>query len=214
MHNKKSAQQRQLIAHEAARIIATEGQYNYATAKRKAAERLGIRQARQPLPSNTEVEHELRAYQSLFGGDDHTETQMQLRKSALQAMLFFKPFKPKLVGPVLEGTAGPNSRITLHVFSDDPDEVLKFLYSQKLSFEQESRRIRWLNDYRTLDTLCVKHSEQLIELCLFNSIDQRQSPPCPVDGRPQRRATSTEVAYLIQQAEVQNDNQPRVSMGW
>lgn len=208
MHSKKSAPLRQAIAQEAARIIATEAQHNYGTAKRKAAERLGVKCTRQQLPSNVEIESALRTYQLLYGGDNHNQTQQKLRESALQAMSFFEEFKPRLVGPVLEGTADQHSRITLHVFSDDPDAMPKFLYDQNIVFEHESRRIRWHgNHFRTLEVLCVQHAGQPIELCLFSTLDQRQAPPCPVDGRPQRRATPAEVEYLLNA-----NDQPRWSI--
>lgn len=208
MHTRKSAHQRQAIAQEAARIIATEAQRNYGTAKRKAAERLGMRCSRQQLPSNVEIEQELRTYQRLYGGNDHNHTQHKLRSSALEAMSFFSAFRPRLVGPVLEGTADQHSRITLHLFSDDPDAVPRFLYDQNIAFEQESRRIRWHdNGHRTLEILCVHHADQMIELCLFSTLDQRQAPPCPVDGRPQRRAAPAEVEYLLSE-----DDQPRWSI--
>ncbi len=211
MRNKKSAHQRQSIAQEAARIIATESQRNYGSAKRKAAERLGMKCTRQQLPSNIEIEHELRAYQRLYGGDDHNQTQHKLRSSALDAMSFFSAFKPKLVGPVLEGTADRHSRITLHLFSDDPDEIPRYLYDKNIAFEQESRRIRWHdNGFRTLEILCVEQAGQVIELCLFTTLDQRQAPPSPVDGRPQRRATPTEVEYLLREPQI--DDQPRWSI--
>ncbi len=202
MHSKKSAKksihQRQFIAQEAARIIATEGQRNYGTAKRKAADRLGMKCSRQQLPSNLEIERELRTYQALYGGNQHTQIQQQLRSSALDAMNYFAAFHPRLVGPVLEGTADQHTRITLHVFSDDPDAVPRFLYDQSIAFEQESRRIRWHdNGFRSLDIVCLQWSEQQIELCLFGTLDQRQAPPCPVAGRPQRRAGAVEVEYLL-----------------
>ncbi len=200
MRTKKSAQLRQSIAQEAARIIATESQRNYGSAKRKAAERLGIKCSRQQLPSNIEIEQELRTYQRLYGGDNHNQTQHELRSFALDTMSFFSAFHPKLVGPVLDGTADQHSRITLHLFSDDPDAVPRFLYDQNIAFEHESRRIRWHdNGFRTLEILCIQRGNQIIELCLFTSLDQRQAPPCPVAGRPQRRATPAEVEYLLKQ---------------
>lgn len=208
MHTKKSAHLRQAIAQEAARIIATESQRNYGAAKRKAAERLGAKCSKQQLPSNVEIEQALRTYQLLYGGSDHMQTQQAMRESALQAMRFFNEFKPKLVGPVLDGTADQHSRVTLHLFSDDPDAVPRFLYDQNIAFEHDSRRIRWHgNHFRNLEVLCVQHAGQPIELCLFSTLDQRQSPPCPVDGRPQRRATPAEVEYLLS-----SEHQPRLSI--
>jgi hypothetical protein len=38
-----------------------------------------------------------------------------------------------------------------------------------------------------------------VELMLFEPINLRQSPPSPIDGRPQHRATIAEVEYLLDQ---------------
>ena len=45
------------------------------------------------------------------------------RSIALSAMEILSPFSPRLVGPVLHGTAAANSAINLHVFSDTPELV-------------------------------------------------------------------------------------------
>src|SRR5690554_5247251 len=130
------------VAAEAARIMATEGQRSFLAAKQKAARRLGA-PARNGLPSNSEIEQALRDWQQLYGGSEHAQILLELRQTALSAMRFFKAFRPRLVGPVLEGTADGHSRICLHLFADDPDAIIHFLMENGLPFSQESRRIRW-----------------------------------------------------------------------
>lgn len=188
---------RQEIAAEAARIMATEGQRSYLTAKHKAAGRLGA-SSRTSLPSNSEVEKALREWQHLYGGQAHVDILQELRESAASAMRLFAPFRPRLVGPVLEGTADEHSRISLHVFADDPDAVVHFLMERNLPFEQETRRIRWHDGSpRDLELLVIEGGGHAVELVQMIGREARQAPPSPVDGRPQRRAALAEVEAMI-----------------
>ena len=198
---RKLKQIRRNVASEAARIMATEGQRNFAIAKRKAAERVGLNPGRLALPSNREVEEALRAYQGLYGGDDHTRNLEDLRATAVSAMRALEPFNPLLVGPVLDGTSDEYSRISLHVFHDPVDAISLHLNERGVSYRQEQRRIRW-NDgnHRTLDLLVSELDGVVVEMALFNLIDLRQAPPCPVDGRPQKRAPLYEVESLLNAA--------------
>lgn len=188
---------RQEVAVEAARILATEGQRNYGQAKQKAAHRLGL-SGRSGLPSNSEVETELKRYQALYGSDERTSDVTEKRRAALEAMKFFNRFRPKLVGPVLEGTSDQHSRISLHVFCETTDEVIAFLLSRNISFEQETRRIRWYdNSYRDLELVVIDADGQCFELGLMAGNNWKQPPPDPVDGRAQRRAGTAEIERLI-----------------
>ena len=63
---------RMRIAAAAARIMAEDGVEDFALAKRKAARQLGAEDT-QALPKNEEIEFELRAYQSLYQGDEQRE---------------------------------------------------------------------------------------------------------------------------------------------
>ena len=119
-HLKRKKQIKREVAAEAARIIATEGQYNYHAAKKKAAMRIGISD-RLALPSNLEVQDALYSYIHLYGGDAHQQNLQVMRSAAADAMQFLDPLQNRLVGSVLDGTAGQHARITLHVFCDAPD---------------------------------------------------------------------------------------------
>lgn len=198
--SRQNSRLRQQVAAEAARILATEGQRNYGQAKRKAASRLGM-SGRAGMPSNSEIAEELKRYQNLYGGEQHAERVTQLRAAAIEAMQFFGRFRPKLVGPVLEGTADRHSRISLHLFCETPDEVVSFLLDRGIRFEQETRRIRWHDDsFRDLDLVVIEAGGESFELALMAGGSWRQPPPDPVDGRAQRRAGTAEVERLLTEA--------------
>ena len=197
---RKLRQVRRDVAEQAARIMATEGQRNYRLAKQKAAERIGI-SSRLALPSNKEVEQALRAYQGFFGGEQHTRQLEILRETALKVMRALESFCPRLVGPVLEGTADRHSRVSLHLFSDPPEAVVLHLAENGLSYRQEERKIRWHNgDHRVVPLLVSDADGITIEMALFEQVDLRQAPPSPIDGRPQKRAPLAEVECLLAEA--------------
>jgi len=188
---------RQQVAFEAARILATEGQRNYAQAKHKAAHRLGL-SGRSGLPSNSEIETELKRYQALHGGSERLDQVREMRRAALRAMQFFAPFRPRLVGPVLEGTADAHSRISLHLFCESAEELLAFLHRHRIAFEQEERRIRWHDgSARLLELVVIEADDQVFEMAVMHGPAARQPPPDPVDGRAQKRAGPIEVERLI-----------------
>ena len=188
------------VAAEAARIIATEGQHNYHVAKTKAAERIGVSE-RLALPSNVEVKEALSTYQILYGGERHHDNLEHLRNTAVGAMQRLREFKPRLVGPVLDGTADEHSRIALHVFCDSPDFIVLDFLDKGTPFQQEQRQIRWHDgSHRTIPLILFELDEATIELSVFDLVILRQAPPSPIDGKPQQRATLSEVKSLLIQA--------------
>jgi len=198
--NARSQRLRQTIAAEAARIMSTEGQRSYLLAKQKAAERLGA-STRKGLPSNAEIEQELKNWQLLFGGEQREDRLLELREVAISAMRFLAEFRPRLVGPVADGTADQFSRISLHLFADDPDAVVHFLMEQQVSFDQERRRIRWHDgSQRHVDVLVIEKNHDIVELVLMLGRDALQAQPSPIDGRPQNRLSLSELEALINQS--------------
>jgi hypothetical protein len=196
-HIRKFRQIRLEVAAEAARIIATENQSNFHIAKKKAAERVGISQ-RAALPSNLEVQDALQHYQRLYGGQEHANNLERLRLTAAAAMRLLQAFSPRLVGPVLDGTAGKHSRVSLHLFCDGPENLLLHFLEHGITFSQEQRQIRWHDgDYRLVPLLLIEQNGVKVELAVFSPIDLRQAPPSPIDGRPQRRAALDEVECLL-----------------
>jgi hypothetical protein len=199
-HSRKLQQVRREVAAEAARIIATQGQGNYHAAKKKAAERIGVSQ-RLALPSNLEVHDALLRYQALYGGEQHEQNLLHLRLAAQEAMQNLSDFSPRLVGSVLDGTAGKHSRISLHVFGDEPEDLVLYFLEKEVSFIQEQRQIRWHDSgHRLIPVLVVELKGSKVELAIFSHVDVRQSPPSPIDGKPQQRAALYELQCQIEPA--------------
>jgi hypothetical protein len=95
------------LAGIAARLIAENG-YDYGTAKQKAAQELLGKQRvdKNSLPSNEEVEEELRIYQSLFQADTQPQRLKALRQTCLNLMQSLQAYEPIVYGGIVNGTAG------------------------------------------------------------------------------------------------------------
>ena len=195
---RKSSQTRRVIAAEAARIMSTQSLFNYKAAKHKAVERLGI-DLRTTMPSNAEVESALRTYQEIYRGQQHIHHLQKMREVALKVMRSLESFCPRLVGPVLEGTADEYARVSLHVFNDPPDAIVIHLLDKGLVFRNEQRKIRCYDgSYRQVQLLVTNAEDLEVEVYLFNCMDSRQAPPSGVNGRPQKRAPMSEVECLLE----------------
>jgi hypothetical protein len=192
---------RQRITVEAARIMSAEGVRDFQTAKRKAAVRLNVANAKH-LPSNEEIEVALREYLQLFHARRLSATLQRLRQLALEAMQFFHGFEPRLVGPVLSGTVTPESAIQLHVCADTPEEIGLLLSEHNIPHDEKDKRIRYGGErqencpmYRFTVDACV------IEVYVFRPQAMREAPLSPVDGRPMKRASLKELEALIRETE-------------
>ena len=191
---------RRALAQEAARIMAQHGIHDFLTAKRKAAERLGVTEA-SALPRNTEIEEALAEYQRLFDADGHEVTLEAQRRTALRAMNCLSQFEPRLVGPVLSGTATEHADIQLHLFADTPEYVALKLIDRGIAHEITERRVR-LDAERTkaYPGLRFAIDDRKIEATVFPVDGIRQAPVSPVDGRPMRRADAAEIQDLLRSA--------------
>lgn len=188
---------RQAVAEEAARIMREQGVDDFLLAKRKAAERLGVMDA-SILPRNTEIEAAMVAHQRLFDADRHEAELAALRRAALEAMRLMSDFEPRLVGPVLTGTASSHSEINLHLFSESAEAVSLRLEERGVPHEVLERRMRYERD-RAVSYPAVRFvaGRQAVDAVVFPVDGIRQSPASPVDGRPMRRASLAEVEALV-----------------
>ncbi len=188
---------RQTLAQEAARIMVDQGIRDYRVAKNKAAERLGV-SARGALPGNAEIERALGEHHQLFGGDSHVSFLKSMRESAISAMEMLKAFTPRLVGPVLNGTADHNSAVNLHVFSDSPENVAMMLEAREIAYRSYERRLKSRRDQT--DTFAgyeFEHAAAAIQATVFPVDGIRQAPLSPIDGKPMDRATVERVRGLL-----------------
>jgi hypothetical protein len=188
---------RRVVAQEAARIIVEQGIQDYRVAKNKAADRLGMTE-RGALPGNSEIEQAVGEHLQLFGRESHIDLLRGLRRAALSAMELLAPFGPRLVGPVLNGTAASNSAINLHVFCDNFEQVAMTLEERQVPYRLYERRLKSRRDRsETFAGLRFMHEESAVEATVFPLNGVRQAPISPIDGKPMRRADARTVRDLL-----------------
>ncbi len=195
-NNDRASQIRERIAQEAARVMIEGGTRDFNLAKRKAMARLRV-PGNAKLPRNDEVERAIESYQRLFLADRQPGQLNELRHAALRAMEFLRQFKPRLVGPVLTGTADKNSDICLHVFAQTAEDVTLFLMENGIEHQPAERRLKMgAADTVRMPAFRFLADGRPIELVVFPDTGRRHPPLSPIDGRPMRRANLAEVASL------------------
>ncbi len=189
---------RQAIADLAAQYIAKDGLITYHAAKRKAADQLGFKQ--KDLPTNIEIERAVISYQNLFQNSFQPEELFKLRTTAIDVMNLFEKFDPRLAGSVLAGTAGKQSEIIVHLFSDNPEAISTQLMENNIPYKNSERRIR-TTDKNTIifPAYCFMAGHMSVVLILFPEKQLKQAPICPVDEKPMKRANIKKVRSLIQE---------------
>jgi hypothetical protein len=196
-HRPRTDMLRQAVAREAARLMIEHGHEDYGVAKRKAAERFGVTDLA-VLPKNSEIEEALAEHQRLFVPDAHANELSAMRSTALEAMRLFADFEPRLVGPLLTGTATAHNDITLHLFADTPESVAVRLIDRSIPHEFAERRFRVQRDeVEAYPVVRFNAGGHDVDATIFPRDGIRQAPPGPVDGKPMRRATAEEVASLL-----------------
>lgn len=172
---------------------------DFGLAKRKAAERLGVKDLG-ALPSNAQIEASLAERQRIFEPQVHGRRLEQLRRIALSVMDQLVAFQPRLVGAVLAGTATTNSPIELHAFSDSPETVAASLSAQGVSLRDCQRRYRYNSQRVALvpGYRFVRDGAEVV-VVTFPEKGLREAPLSPVDQRPMRRAGRGEVSGLVEE---------------
>lgn len=185
---------------EAARLIAEQGDLTFDQARRKAAKRLNCRDRRQ-LPENREIERALREYQVIFqtganGGQNHLR---QLRSNALSAMRLFNQFQPRLVGPILDGTAGQHTPITLLLFSDTVEAVAIDLLEKKIPWQQHEVELDY-SDKRGVRRALFRFQagDDQVELLVLPPAERHNLPLDPIEKRPRKGASLNKVVALLE----------------
>jgi hypothetical protein len=195
-----SDQMRRRVAVEAARLMSENGIRDFQMAKRKAAQRLGANDKSQ-LPNNAEIEDALREYQRIFQTEEHPQTLRRLREEARDAMKFFKEFDPRLVGPVLEGTADRFSAVCLHLFCDAPEQVMILLDENGIDYEEQNRKLKYAHDeMQEYPALIIPRDDIRIDVTLLPPEAIRQAPLDKVDDQPMHRASLSSLEELLKKS--------------
>jgi len=203
---KENLQQlRQLIAQSAARMMAEDGISDYAYAKKKAGRQVGSVDS-DVLPSNAEIEEELKLYNALFLSDEQPENLRDLRKNALFTMQLLERFNPYLTGSVLDGTAGLGSETHIHLFADSLKDVEMFLLNQDIPFQTNEKTYRVMNDgkrdkkgdaRKKVPVFSLEMSTGMIKLSVFEVDEIRVPTKRAADGSNAERANIADLRVLL-----------------
>lgn len=192
----RESRERMQVAWEAARLISEGGIDDYRQAAAKAATRLGITDTA-AIPTTQELEDALREYQRLFRADQ-PHLLRQRREAAVEAMRFLDAFNPRLVGAVLEGTADAHTAVSLQVFSDDADAVVRFLHDKGIPARIGTRSVRLGGAaWSPCTTLSFIADGVPFELLVLPTTALRQAPLVGGDERPMRRASPLQLQRLL-----------------
>lgn len=178
--------------------MAEGGIQDFGIAKRKAAERYAVTEDG-VLPRNIEIEAALLAHQRLFGKGRHERSLTRQRQAALHAMELLRDYQPRLVGPVLNGSATEHAPVQLHAFADTAETVYISLMDRNIPYEVMERRVKVHADRQVaVPGLRFEIGIQAVEALVFPRDGIRQAPVSPVDGKPMRRADVAEVRLLLE----------------
>jgi len=188
---------RDQIAFQAARLIVDSGLQDYALAKQKALKVLHLPDNSE-LPSNQEIEVKIKEYLLLFHNDTHADILKSKRSEALNAMLFFEQFNPRLVGSVALGTATEFSPLEIHIFTDSLKDVTEFCLAKDIPYRLLDRTIK-LNKKTKLSIplICFIAGNNDVELSVFENQNIRQSPLDPATGLVQKRISISQLQTML-----------------
>ena len=205
MARENQDQLRQLIAQQAARMMAEDGINDFAYAKKKAGKQLGVSE-NSVLPTNAEIEDEIRLYHEIYNADEQPLELAKLRKAALLTMQLFEKFNPHLTGSVLDGSAGKFSQTNIHLFADSAKDVEMFLLNQDIPFESSEKSYR-VSDKpskdkkekvrKTVPVFTLETELGLQKLSVFDVDDMRVSTKRTGDGSNAERADINDLQVLL-----------------
>ncbi|BCM26075.1 hypothetical protein [Methyloradius palustris] len=216
---------RQLVAQQAARMMAEDGVSDYAYAKRKAGRQLGIIDS-SCLPTNAEIEEEIKIFHEIYNSEEQPEALRQLRADALTVMQLLERFNPHLTGSVLDGTAGRYAETHIHLFAESLKDVEIFLLNQQIPYETDEKSYRISNsrpnnnknsnerraadrktsDRRKVPVFTLEGPNGLIKLSIFEFDDMRTPTKSPVNGTNAAKVNASELKNLIQSSKTTTNN--------
>ncbi len=174
--------------------MAEEGISDYGAAKRKAARSLGAGEG-EALPTNEEIETELRAWQSLFQEDEQRERVHDLRTTALEVMRLLGEFNPYLTGGAMDGTAGRYSPVEIDLYADSSKDVEIALLSHGISYDTMDNRRMGVDAQ-----LRLEWNDFPVLISVYPPAAERQQPKNPHGGRGHHRIRAEAVLALLQEA--------------
>jgi hypothetical protein len=199
-------QLRQLVAQQAARMMAEEGISDYAFAKKKAGRQLGVVDLN-CLPTNGEIADEIKIFHEIYHADEQPEALKQLRIDALTVMQMLKKFSPHLTGTVLDGTAGLHAETHIHLFADSLKDVEMFLLNRQIPYEtteksfrvsHEKRGTKKGNERKKVPVFTLDGPNGMIKLSVFEINGMRLPIKSSAGNGNASRANTAAVKALVQ----------------
>lgn len=200
--------QRSDVAHVAARLFAQGEAKNFSGAIQKASSSLGLKNFRN-APKNMEVHSALLLYLQHFEGERWAQRIVAMRHEARAAMVVLAEFRPCLVGPVLYGSACEHSPVTLHLYTDEAESVIRFLHENKIKYSITHTVLKVSRSRREdFPTYIVVVNEFEFDLVVLSEVYNSHPPLSSLNGRPFRRANIDGLDKLISEtvAKVETDD--------
>lgn len=189
------------IAATAARLVVDEG-LHFGAAKLRALKLLGL-PSRTALPSNEDVEAQVREHIAVFCADTQPQELRALRELALTWMQRLEAFRPHLGGAVWHGWATRLSDIDLALFCDDPKSAEIALIDHNVRYEvhtQTGLHGRPV-DVLSVHSLCRPLQTHVgVHLRIYDWHDLRGALLPDAQGRPPRGALAAVHALLATSA--------------
>jgi len=193
---------REAIAQLAAQIMYGEDVKQYFTAKHLAAKRLlgrtstrGQRHRSRDLPSNGEIKQALLELVEDIEGDARTRRLFAMRIAAIEAMAELVDFAPRLIGSVATGHVRQGSDIDIHLFADDPEDVIAHV--QHLGWTFDVRRVSIMKHGQPREFTHVEVPDVFpLELTVYPPRELRIRPRSSTDGKPIVRLRESAVRAL------------------
>lgn len=117
-----------------------EGIEDYRRAKLKAVERLGLRGVNK-LPRNEAVDSARLEFQRIFQSETRASAIARMRHAALDIMQRLESFSPLLTGSLVDGSAGTHTPITIQVFPETAEDLIRILIDLSIPYRETSHAV-------------------------------------------------------------------------
>ncbi len=197
------------VAAIAARALVDGSARDYDDARRRALRESGV-EGKRATPDNQEIHRAVVDYLELFHGAAQRSLIARLRATALRGLAFFACFGARLSGAVWDGTASAATPISLHLFSDEPEAVTRFLLERGIDYELGEVLLRFPGTRapQRVPQFAVELGGEVFTLTVFPSGGACRHPLSALDDRPVKRVGERELSTVIASGELFPDDRP------
>jgi len=190
---------RRRVAWEAARLLHTRAESDYALAKRRAAREL-LGRAPRPgeLPSNREIREQLQAFAQDYEARRRAHRQLQVCREALRVMHLLRPFHPRLLDTPAVAAGRQARPVELLAFAGDLKQVTETLETAGASFYVETAAKPRPGRPEGLGRLCVR-GRFLVELTVCAPEARETELRHPETGLPIGQLSIGALETLVEQ---------------